>query len=124
MLLKIGTDERYRLPSTDISRRIGKVEHCSESPQHRAAGAGGRSRCRNSCLAAGAFSARLAPELQYSDPETVTGKSESPGSGQLLKQRLRLDEIARVEALGEPAVDGRQQLAGLGGTALLAQQPR
>ena len=54
----------------------------------------------------------------------MTGKSESPGSGQLVEQRLRLDEVARVEALGEPGVDGRQQRAGLGALALALPEPR
>src|SRR5262249_48565084 len=93
--------------------------------EHRAAGAGGRSRCRSACIAVGGFlGSRLACELLYSDRETVTGKSESPGSGQLVEQRLRLDEIARVEALGEPGVDGRQQGTGLGGLALTLPEPR
>src|SRR5262249_55052529 len=29
---EVGTDERQGRPSTNTSRRIGKVEHCSESP--------------------------------------------------------------------------------------------
>src|SRR5215472_10331833 len=43
---------------------------------------------------------------------------------QLVEQRLRLDEVARVEAFGEPAVDGREEVAGSGALALVAQQPR
>ena len=38
---------------------------------------------------------------------------------EFLQQRLRLLEIGRVKALGEPAIDRRQQLAGLGVLALL-----
>ena len=41
---------------------------------------------------------------------------------QLVEQRLRLDEVPRVEALREPGVDGRKQCAGLGGAALVAKQ--
>src|SRR5262245_21070866 len=54
----------------------------------------------------------------------ANGSGESSGSGQLVEQRLRLDEVARVEALGEPAVDGREQVARFGALALVAQQPR
>src|SRR5438034_4611765 len=37
---------------------------------------------------------------------------------QLLEQRLRLDEVARIEALGEPAVDRGEQVARLRRAAL------
>ena len=37
---------------------------------------------------------------------------------QLVEQRLCLFQIRRVEALGEPAVDGGEQVAGFGGLAL------
>ncbi len=33
---------------------------------------------------------------------------------QVLQQRLGLIQVERVEALSEPAVDGREQVAGLG----------
>ena len=43
---------------------------------------------------------------------------------QLLQQRLSLLQIERVEALGEPAVDRGEQIAGLPALALLAPEPR
>src|SRR5262249_53877457 len=51
-------------------------------------------------------------------------KSESPGSGQLVEQRLRLHEVARVEALGEPAVNRGEEVACLGALALALPEPR
>jgi len=43
---------------------------------------------------------------------------------QLVEQRLRLDQVARVEALGEPAVDRGEEVARLGALALVAPQAR
>src|SRR5271169_3683600 len=43
---------------------------------------------------------------------------------QLLQQCLRLLQIKRVEALGEPAVDRSEQIAGLISLALIAPEPR
>src|SRR5262249_24403132 len=63
-------------------------------------------------------------EVLYSNRRTVTGEVGTLGSGQLVEQRLRLDEVTRVEAFGEPGVDGRQQRPSLGRTVLVAQQPR
>jgi len=37
---------------------------------------------------------------------------------QLLQQRLRVLEVRRVEAFGEPGVDGLEQIAGVGALAL------
>jgi len=45
------------------------------------------------------------------------------GSRQLGEERLRFLEVRGVEAFGEPAVDGREQLVGVGAAALLAPQP-
>jgi hypothetical protein len=42
---------------------------------------------------------------------------------QLVKQRLRLFQIGRVEALGEPAVDRGEKVVGVGVTALVAAEP-
>src|SRR6516162_3881718 len=42
--------------------------------------------------------------------------------GQLLQQGLGLLQIARVEALGEPAVDGSKKIAGLLRLALIAPE--
>jgi hypothetical protein len=50
-------------------------------------------------------------------------RDEHPGSSrQLLQQRLRLFQIERIEALGEPAVDRSEQLAGLIPLALIAPE--
>jgi hypothetical protein len=45
------------------------------------------------------------------------------GSRQLVEQRLCLVQIGGVEALGEPAVHGREQLLGFGALALFVPQP-
>ena len=44
------------------------------------------------------------------------------GSRQLVDQPLRFSQIAGVEALGEPAVNGRQQIASFGPPTLFAPQ--
>jgi len=44
--------------------------------------------------------------------------------GEFLQQRLRLDEVPRVEALGEPAVDRSEERARLVAATLVTQQPR
>ena len=43
---------------------------------------------------------------------------------QLAEQRLRLLQIERVEAFGEPAVDRSEKIAGLCTPALIAPEPR
>src|SRR5947199_341775 len=57
-----------------------------------------------------------------SAPGSVPCPARSPGSPrslpELLQQRLRLAQIARVEALGEPAVDRSEQVARLHRAAL------
>ena len=53
-------------------------------------------------------------------------QSNGPSNGQscqLLQQRLRLLQIARVKPLGEPAVDRSEQFAGLLQLALVAPEP-
>ena len=45
------------------------------------------------------------------------------GSRQLIEQRLCFFQIGGVEALGEPAVEGREQVARLAPPALLAPEP-
>jgi hypothetical protein len=40
-------------------------------------------------------------------------RSYEASSGQLVEQRLRLPQIERVEAFGEPAVDRSEKIAGL-----------
>src|SRR5262245_42305543 len=44
-------------------------------------------------------------------------------SPQLVEQRLRLLQIGGIEALGEPAVDRCEEVAGFGATALIAPKP-
>ena len=44
-------------------------------------------------------------------------------SGQRIEQGLCFFQVGGVEALGERAVDGREQLARLGSAALLGPQP-
>jgi Binding-prot-dependent transport system membrane comp, N-term/Binding-protein-dependent transport system inner membrane component len=69
-------------------------------------------------------------------PRSTTGRT-SPASGhspakacsvagtlrEFLQQRLRLLEVCRVKALGKPAVDGGQQLAGFSPLTLALPQP-
>ena len=43
--------------------------------------------------------------------------------GEFVEQRLRFSQVRGVEALGEPAVEGREQVARLAPSALLAPQP-
>jgi len=50
-------------------------------------------------------------------------KAREGGSPQFVQKRLRLLQIGRVEPLGEPAMDRRKELAGLGAAALVAAQP-
>ena len=45
-------------------------------------------------------------------------------SHQLLEQRLGVDEVARVEAFGEPAVDRGEEVARFGALALIAPEAR
>ena len=44
-------------------------------------------------------------------------------SRQLLQQRLRLLQVGRVKALGEPAVDRGEQIVGFGALVLLLPEP-
>jgi hypothetical protein len=44
-------------------------------------------------------------------------------STKLIEQRLRLFEIRRGEAFGEPAIDRREEVAGFGATVLVAAEP-
>ena len=44
----------------------------------------------------------------------------APSLRQLVEERLGLLQVQRVKALGEPAVDRRQQLVGFGPPSLLA----
>ena len=46
----------------------------------------------------------------------------APLSRQLFQQHLRLLEVHRLKALGEPAIDRRQEVTGCGVLALLLPQ--
>src|SRR5580704_7120838 len=50
-------------------------------------------------------------------------RGQAGGSRQLVEQGLGFFQVGGVETLGEPAVDGREQLACLAPPALLAPQP-
>jgi hypothetical protein len=54
---------------------------------------------------------------------TATKPAEPSSSHQLFEERPCLFEIGRVEALGEPAVDRRKQIARLGALPLIAREP-
>src|SRR5262245_46987047 len=43
---------------------------------------------------------------------------------QLVEQRLRVDEVARVEPLGEPGIDWGEEVAGFGALGLIAPEAR
>jgi hypothetical protein len=55
--------------------------------------------------------------------ETRQGAGNHISLRQLIEQRLCFVEIGGVEALGEPAVDRREKVAGFGVAALVAAQP-
>src|SRR5215471_14158958 len=56
-------------------------------------------------------------------PRTKAGFPVPIQSRQRIEQRPRLFEIGRVEALGEPAVDRREKVAGFGVPLLIAVEP-
>ena len=60
-------------------------------------------------------------DLVKSTPRSYRDPSESLAHP--VEQRLRLLEVGRVEALGEPAVDRGEQVAGFGMAALVAAEP-
>jgi hypothetical protein len=51
-------------------------------------------------------------------------RQQAPSRRQRVEQYLGLFQVERVEAFGEPAVDGREQIAGRVALALIAPQPR
>ena len=57
-------------------------------------------------------------------PRSPVALVSGTGSFQLLEQRLGVSQIARVEALGEPAVDLGEQHARRVAVALVGEQPR
>jgi hypothetical protein len=56
-------------------------------------------------------------------PGAVIRTTRISSSCQLVEQRLCLFEVGGLEALGEPAVDRREEVAGFPPPALLAPQP-
>ena len=64
----------------------------------------------------------LSPQLTTETRVTTTTPSEK-GSGEFVEHRLSFFEVGRVEAFGEPEVDGREKVARLGGAALVAAEP-
>src|SRR5215469_2241930 len=109
--------ERTRLREQNVPRREASTQTPRRLPRMR------------SDVASGGFSIRRrrrahARQLRQSFAPAV---SELPGSRagspQLLKQRLRLLQIRRVEAFAEPAVDRREEIAGFGTAALVAVEP-
>ena len=60
-------------------------------------------------------------ELSFSSRCVAFGQWYS--SRQFLKQRLRLDQIFRIEAFGEPVVDGRKQIVSLLPFSLALPEP-
>jgi hypothetical protein len=67
--------------------------------------------------------------LGRKSPQPAQETRPSPGpllgctSGELVQQRLGLLHVGRVEALGEPAIDGHEHLVGFGSLAVLLPQP-
>jgi hypothetical protein len=55
-------------------------------------------------------------------PRMISENALALSSRQLLQERLRLLEIGRIKAFGEPAVDRRQEVAGFGALALVAPE--
>src|SRR6516162_3915637 len=53
----------------------------------------------------------------------AAARSDRPALCQLLEQGLGVLQIGGIEALGEPAIDGREQFMRLGPPALFAPQP-
>src|SRR5208337_1780373 len=73
---------------------------------------------------------RVLPELLSLGRQVATVPEQSsrrrrPSSRcKLAEQRLRLFQVERVEALGEPAVDGRKKIMSFSAPALIAPEPR
>ena len=59
----------------------------------------------------------------YGIVELRTKYVPTAGSRQLVEQPLCFFQVLGVEALGEPAVDGREQVAGVCAAALVAMKP-
>jgi hypothetical protein len=57
------------------------------------------------------------------DPHVWTfRRNVDPVSPKLIEQRLSVLQDRHVEAFGEPAVDGREEIAGFGAIALVAPE--
>ena len=60
---------------------------------------------------------------------TIDGRLADPwarrrGAGKFIQQSLRILQVRRLEALGEPAVDGGEDVLGLASFVLLDPKPR
>src|SRR5262245_66320909 len=77
-----------------------------------------RARCRQ---IEGGAQPRSLPAFRREGPSS-TRRYVPPSLRELLQQRLRLLEVSGVKALGEPAVDRREQLVGFSMLALLLPQ--
>jgi hypothetical protein len=58
----------------------------------------------------------------HSELGPMARTSQEPKSTELVEERLCILQIGGVEALGEPAVHGREEIIGLGVPALTAPQ--
>ena len=65
------------------------------------------------------------PPSRFQPSVPTVNKQSAPGaaSPQLVQQCLRLFQIGRIEAFGEPAVDRCEKVAGFGSAALVAAEP-
>ena len=95
-------------PPSASSRAAPDVELCVN---------GARSQARLRCWRV-QKERRAVVSIKRTQRRTSNGRSP-----QLVQQRLRLLQIGHVEALAEPAVNRREEVAGLGSAALVAAQP-
>ena len=66
---------------------------------------------------------RPVPAGKAERPLSVQSDDLHGDSCQLVEQRLCFFEIGRVEAFGEPAVDWREKVVGLGAVPLVTAEP-
>ena len=72
----------------------------------------------------GKYPAMSSAQIDQFQRAPSTGYARGSLGRQLLQQRLRLFQIERVEAFGEPAVDRSEKIAGLIPLPLIAPEPR
>jgi hypothetical protein len=66
---------------------------------------------------------KLAPFGSWARLYARLGSASSRDLTKLVEQRFRFLQVERAEALGEPAIDWREKVAGFGVTALVAAEP-